>query len=1061
MATTGGATSSSHRAGGQNNMAVNNMVVDGSWNPNQHWTGGKQHNGFRKNNKRNNYRGNKRKDHNNYHGNSANPVAELRGKLEDIFFPGRAGVEAASAVSSRTNTNPAAEGVFSAEAGTISDDYQSQLGTQLANLFQVITLKPSFFVCKILAEFLAEHVALCSHQLFAGKTLNNGASSASKRSFPHAKQFADMLGEHIFFLQTAKQEDQMQERSTKRTSSKGRAKILNLNIGNRQGTSMAMSVLSNMMSEDIEGQQNAEDDEDFDISVWKDKQQLSAQNASSTSATTSLQNFEFHPAQERKPNPFSTTPTAASASATAFGSHQQAGQVYNYDYQNQAQTNGTPAHFHFPSWEAYYLLFEACNRKPYDQEHVAKTLIDFSYADGWAAYGFAVCCCSFATKNCAIVNGATATTLPDGATKRNFSPPPNKTLQEMRKRLENLNAHINRECIENVAPSNLKLAERLIDHFTKSVDEVFLAARQSIFKFGIKDEADKQRQMLALDSEAAALDRVVRDLKIALVQSQPEPTMDLVRRFDLKEAEIGTLFHKQELNGMRYYLKQLNLKEYWEHVLSFTLLDPRRPFDHRISFHNEVVRLAKQMGNGPNSFVKNLEDSRTEFLHLLQENARRGAAAVTDLGTTFFPGGAGTTSASTNGAALVEQDEHYSSITMADLRVRLNARAAAVAAGKNQNSAPTTFVHEYAKQLDSAQYLTAKEDFQYSLHVKTIEEVDCSIFEEEKIVGFDTEWRPEFRKGGQGAAAILQLAFPKRKECWVVDLCCHRGKLVSGVRTTPTTEGAGGPAAAAGVAVDVRRDFLEKRDRFLDFLFNACHAPRSAEELQSLGDADPTVKLVGFGLKNDLEALQVRLQLDDRLPPKSSLRDGILILPPDAARVAPERGQREQETEAVPADHDPAVFASEMNHLDSRTTTRAKAPAGASESSEVVSGKKSGKRKSSSATTAGSTNPGETRTSGGLRHLSSSTPGALPKSTAFQHGHKFIDILDSIPKDEKGKRGSLADLAKTVYGKPLSKEITMLNWEVRPMEDIWIEYAALDAIVPVEYYLQRLGEAKK
>ena len=67
-----------------------------------------------------------------------------------------------------------------------------------------------------------------------------------------------------------------------------------------------------------------------------------------------------------------------------------------------------------------------------------------------------------------------------------------------------------------------------------------------------------------------------------------------------------------------------------------------------------------------------------------------------------------------------------------------------------------------------------------------------------------------------------------------------------------------------------------------------------------------------------------------------------------------------------------------------------------------------------------------------------------------------VDDGKAADKGQKKKRGSLAELAGRYFGKPLSKEVTMVNWEVRPLKNAWVEYAGLDAIVPIEYFLGEL-----
>lgn len=75
----------------------------------------------------------------------------------------------------------------------------------------------------------------------------------------------------------------------------------------------------------------------------------------------------------------------------------------------------------------------------------------------------------------------------------------------------------------------------------------------------------------------------------------------------------------------------------------------------------------------------------------------------------------------------------------------------------------------YVSKAHKDKYLTSH-DLGYEMRFVRLEDIDYKIFEKDKIVGYDTEWRPEFRKGGQGEAAIIQLAFPNARECWVIDL---------------------------------------------------------------------------------------------------------------------------------------------------------------------------------------------------------------------------------------------------------------------------------------------------
>lgn len=79
--------------------------------------------------------------------------------------------------------------------------------------------------------------------------------------------------------------------------------------------------------------------------------------------------------------------------------------------------------------------------------------------------------------------------------------------------------------------------------------------------------------------------------------------------------------------------------------------------------------------------------------------------------------------------------------------------------------------------IDPSKYLTA-EQFEYTIRFLSLPEMNWELLESEDVLGFDTEWRPEFRKGGQGAAAIVQIAFPKSKQCWIVDLSFPRPPIL-------------------------------------------------------------------------------------------------------------------------------------------------------------------------------------------------------------------------------------------------------------------------------------------
>ncbi|CAD7955765.1 unnamed protein product [Amoebophrya sp. A25] len=708
-----------------------------------------------------------------------------------------------------------------------------------------------------------------------------------------------------------------------------------------------------------------------------------------------------------------------------------------------------------------------------------------------------------------------------------------------------------------------------------------------------------------------------RELQRLLVECHP--TMDLVRKYQLPESEVGGFFLEQEISGMRYYIKTLS-PALWDHALGFTLLDPRRNFEHRISIHNALIRLTQQGKIWGNIYdlEQKLVYARSRFMSLCAAEGRDYVAIK---------------SRDLCGAEVLDR-----------------------------------------KRIDANKYLTAS-FFDYRLKVLAVDEIDWSIFETDRVIGFDTEWRPEFRRGGQGAAAIMQLAFPVRKECWIVDLCLPE----------------------APISEEPRHSKLEARDKLLDYIF----------------DSNNDIKIVGFGLNNDLNSIDYRKQRDMSLirgDPDDSRRirrrsadvgDPASILSsvsstqsskiitvaggagagangnPNASKMisfctnnapascattsqlqglglTPWAGQtavppvvpgtQNQNIEVAAADEavgvqqqvvlvdevvdddqdqhvvqhagvedvaqvvapcgtvgdeaapPPAVVSpnapivvagvappvssagavpgccsthllsgtnqTDVNTLPSRISTRfapasradltintavanqfglaacgtaARTPSGSASScayqlpggalgeptprggvlggaptpasasntvqllastsnpiialnptapgaasSNVIGGGASSSslaKQGGATTTPVSTStpaPGVvsgTSTGGvvtGTSAASSSTNWTTRKreqtlaskrrDMGGAQSRKYIDILSLLsPNADSGKKGSLADLAEKVYGKPLSKEITMLNWEVRPLEPIWVEYAALDAIVPVEYYLSHIA----
>ena len=82
---------------------------------------------------------------------------------------------------------------------------------------------------------------------------------------------------------------------------------------------------------------------------------------------------------------------------------------------------------------------------------------------------------------------------------------------------------------------------------------------------------------------------IAHEAKLALVEAHP--TMDFVRKFKLKESEVRAFFEGGELGGIKYFMKSNKdeLISQWDHLLGFTLLDPRRSLDSRLNMHHMVI----------------------------------------------------------------------------------------------------------------------------------------------------------------------------------------------------------------------------------------------------------------------------------------------------------------------------------------------------------------------------------------------------------------------------------------------------------------------------------------
>lgn len=85
------------------------------------------------------------------------------------------------------------------------------------------------------------------------------------------------------------------------------------------------------------------------------------------------------------------------------------------------------------------------------------------------------------------------------------------------------------------------------------------------------------------------------------------------------------------------------------------------------------------------------------------------------------------------------------------------------------------------------------------------------------------------------------------------------------------------------------------------------------------------------------------------------------------------------------------------------------------------------------------------------------------KYVDLQRPRVRASISDAPPGQKQAqpeKLGGLSDLALRKFGQPLCKDLTILNWEIRPLEPVWLEYAALDAVVPAEYYVSELEKSR-
>ena len=147
-----------------------------------------------------------------------------------------------------------------------------------------------------------------------------------------------------------------------------------------------------------------------------------------------------------------------------------------------------------------------------------------------------------------------------------------------------------------------------------------------------------------------------------------------------------------------YFLRNL-APEYWDHLLGFTLLEPRRSYDHRVYLHLQISQHCRP------ALRSKLDQALQRFLDLMG-----GAGA----GSSAPPGGAAADEPQRAGVSAASERDFRS------LRVR--------------DLCPDIPLH---RPIDPEKYLTA-EFFGYRLKVLEVDEVDWPTLQEEKFIGFDT-----------------------------------------------------------------------------------------------------------------------------------------------------------------------------------------------------------------------------------------------------------------------------------------------------------------------------------
>lgn len=107
--------------------------------------------------------------------------------------------------------------------------------------------------------------------------------------------------------------------------------------------------------------------------------------------------------------------------------------------------------------------------------------------------------------------------------------------------------------------------------------------------------------------------QIAHEAKLALVEAHP--TMDFVRKFKLKESEVRGFFEGGELGGIKYFIKsnKEELASQWDHLLCFSLLDPRRSLDSRLSMNKLIIEELNKKESDKDIAVK-LEESEKAFL---------------------------------------------------------------------------------------------------------------------------------------------------------------------------------------------------------------------------------------------------------------------------------------------------------------------------------------------------------------------------------------------------------------------------------------------------------------